>query len=442
MQQFNLRVLVCVCLVCYPLGASQLRSGGSAILMADDECSVEFKLVTAKRRRGVTAASSSHLSSPSASALPRGSHVTAAADTAHCDSVNRLVAPAGHLLTSATASSSRKSRRTAARYTTDTSETRLNKQLLRIAADVQILDCTVFMNALLNELGHVVNGLRRSTHVCQSCPPEVICYGLGSLRFGTNSRIQLAVLCCIRDCLASSWRSSPAEPSTEPERASADESVPCGGGASCVGKGFAPCRLRTLAFDPMFDEDDVAALRALEIEVISDNERGLRAAQQCTGHTATSETSTRSDCETVGRHLLRPLFLFMPHCNADLYENMLAANAGEGGGRLHAVTMVGNSLTWYNASGRDGASKGIRAPLELVEAEAGPLTHLHRFARGGLQVPSFALLSHATEDASSAGAIPAPTPSAASDSAEFLCEVALPTDTLDVEYERALSGTR
>ncbi len=74
------------------------------------------------------------------------------------------------------------------------------------------------------------------------------------------------------------------------------------------------------AFDPVFSPHDHAILPLLGIEIIKENEHGKRIAKQ------------------------RTLF-FMPHCEVDLTENLLATNIASK--TLQNIVIIGNSFAQY-----------------------------------------------------------------------------------------------
>lgn len=90
------------------------------------------------------------------------------------------------------------------------------------------------------------------------------------------------------------------------------------------------CQLSTLlsnlisrpeAFDPVFSLHDHLILPFFGIDIIKENEDGKRIAQQ-------------------------PTLFFMPHCEADLTDNLLAANIASE--TLRNVVIIGNSFAKYH----------------------------------------------------------------------------------------------
>ena len=75
------------------------------------------------------------------------------------------------------------------------------------------------------------------------------------------------------------------------------------------------------SFDPVYGPHDQAVLPLLGIEIIQQNEEGRRIAR----------------C---------PTFFFMPHCEAELTENLLEANTTAG--TLQNIIILGNSFKMYH----------------------------------------------------------------------------------------------
>ena len=102
------------------------------------------------------------------------------------------------------------------------------------------------------------------------------------------------------------------------------------------------------AFDPAFTPHDHAVLPLLGISVLQRNEGGKRVVRQ-------------------------PTFFFMPHCEAELTEGLLAVN--ERAGTLHNVVILGNSFRKYQERWclleNGGGGKEQRRPetmLKLLES--------------------------------------------------------------------------
>lgn len=117
------------------------------------------------------------------------------------------------------------------------------------------------------------------------------------------------------------------------------------------------CQLSTLfsnlsappsAFDPVFSPRDHAILPLLGIDIIKENENGKRIATQ-------------------------PTLFFMPHCESDLTENLLAANIASK--TLENVIIIGNSFAKYHerwtmlSKTQQEGKKRPETLLNLVEQE-------------------------------------------------------------------------
>jgi hypothetical protein len=117
------------------------------------------------------------------------------------------------------------------------------------------------------------------------------------------------------------------------------------------------CQLSTLfsnliappeAFDPVFSPHDHAVLPLLGIGIIKENEQGRRIAKQ-------------------------PTLFFMPHCESDLTDNLLAANKASK--TLQNVIIIGNSFATYHerwsmlSKSQQEEKKRPETLFELVENE-------------------------------------------------------------------------
>ncbi|KAF8638898.1 hypothetical protein AX17_001949 [Amanita inopinata Kibby_2008] len=113
---------------------------------------------------------------------------------------------------------------------------------------------------------------------------DVICLGLGSPSSSLNSRVQLAFLLEICDYLMID-------------------------------------RPRVSVYDPVFTPEDLSLLQGLQVTVLSDNRNGLYSIDA-------------------------PTIVFMPHCDMELYENMLKANWKPGPQAL-SLLIIANQLSDY-----------------------------------------------------------------------------------------------
>jgi hypothetical protein len=92
-------------------------------------------------------------------------------------------------------------------------------------------------------------------------------------------------------------------------------------------------------YDPVFTEDDVALLTELELCRLTENKASL--------------TAVRDHISSLGIHPVQhglypvdgPTILFMPHCEAELYENILRANWTLE--RISNILLVANQLDDY-----------------------------------------------------------------------------------------------
>lgn len=177
---------------------------------------------------------------------------------------------------------------------------------------------------------------------------RLTCFGLGSLRFGSNPRLQLAMLVWLRDVMTECLRDAAAAAAP----VAADAAAPA-----------APTPLVVVdAYDPIFDADDVAVFAALGIGVLDDegaasarrvqvvpaaDGSGASAVAPPAGAPSTSPAGVpasappappaaalaggcaASDALVPPRPhdtAYTPTVFFMPHCNADLYDALLRDN--------------------------------------------------------------------------------------------------------------------
>ena len=129
---------------------------------------------------------------------------------------------------------------------------------------------------------------------------DVVCFGLGSLRYGSNPLLQLATLqVLVGACRAGDVAGS----------------------------------VHVALYDPLFDATDSAVLAALGHTVETVNTGGWRPLRLSAGsHGAEPPTHV-------------PTLFFMPHCGADLNAAVIAANWGPA---LQRLCFIGNSLRFFH----------------------------------------------------------------------------------------------
>lgn len=161
---------------------------------------------------------------------------------------------------------------------------------------------------------------------------DIVCYGLGSLRYGSNPLQQLAALEVIRRVTVKAVEAQAAR--TRDAEMTAN-SAP-----------LLPSVVSVSLYDPLFDETDVAVFQRLGYFVIHENESGFRKLRSMDA-TLKDPPPIAGDSVTAGiaqqRKYISTIF-FLPHCGADLNGAVLAANWGP---RLRSMCFIGNSLSWY-----------------------------------------------------------------------------------------------
>ncbi|RYG50617.1 hypothetical protein EON66_11645, partial [archaeon] len=177
----------------------------------------------------------------------------------------------------------------------------------------------------------------RSADSCAT-PPLLLCYGLGTLKYGTNSGVQAAMLLTLRDAMQQWWDARCVSTTWSADAPAGDartrtDAGPCAevrtvhagrvketdaGCGAAVGRSS----LAVHAYDPAFEAEDVTVLQQLGVVVDADDSRKDR---------------TRSTGATV---------MYMPHCNCELVDEVLAVNSAADGA-LRRCCIVGNSLLWY-----------------------------------------------------------------------------------------------
>jgi len=113
--------------------------------------------------------------------------------------------------------------------------------------------------------------------------PQVLCLGLGSPSTSVNARVQLALLLDVCDYLKVD-------------------------------------REHVSVYDPVFTAEDASLFGELRIRLLTENKNG-------------------------GYLIMRPTLCFMPHCDIDIYENLLQANWSKE--RLSNIVLVANRLSDY-----------------------------------------------------------------------------------------------
>jgi hypothetical protein len=224
------------------------------------------------------------------------------------------------------------------------------------------------VGVLLRAARAFVSAARRAAGRCDEV--DVVCLGAGSLRFGSNTAVQLALLLCLRDAL-------------ETDGAACGESAE--GGTPTTPRGQRR-RCRLSVYDPLFDEVDAAVLALLDIEIIAANERGFRRAR-CSGcgdvghrDPATAAAATVHGSDTALAAALPtvvPTIFYLPHCPHELTAAVLASNyrcSHEGPGvdgvpvspALPSIALLCNGLSLaaasLGASGRLTRDPALSAP--------------------------------------------------------------------------------
>lgn len=257
------------------------------------------------------------------------------------------------------------------------------ERLLRRLADaVARLEASAVAQSLRDGLDAFLDDAATATPGAREV--DVVCYGLGSLRYGANPLQQLATLEVLR---RTAVRAVVARHGSSAAVAAVATPPPAGGGSDDAGLGLAAAALslgddRTAAadpvpaaavsvslFDPLFDATDAAVLAALGYRVIGENEEAWRPVRRVAPQLPAATAATESACV--------PTVFFMPHCGREHNGAVLAANWGHA---LGAVCYVGNSMavyrtavTWRDAHGAppvDGASERALAALRRWEDAA------------------------------------------------------------------------
>jgi hypothetical protein len=334
----------------------------------------DFKLVMRGRRKCQSART--------AIAPPARSHVTAADHTAHMESNTHFCTPSAEIMCASGVPTDGKGSRAARRKTAkDTSGcSREAKLLVSIANDAAILKETEFYRCMLSGVQTFLEGFA-SDNRSSSMVPEILCLGLGSLRFGTNSRIQLAALTLMHEVTAKLW-------------------------------GVATSHVPVLAFDPLFDEVDVAVLAHFNMRAVDSDSQCFRRHVEIGSSTGAAN----------GAAPLVPAIYFMPHCNSDTYDKVLSHELESG--TLLATCIIGNSFYWYCSS------------WGLCESAAAK-----EFDDKDVTLKKFAALNHVCRDVEELRKS-LQTPGCPEDARITPHELCLPSKRLDELYLRALDSTR
>lgn len=89
-------------------------------------------------------------------------------------------------------------------------------------------------------------------------------------------------------------------------------------------------------YDPVFTENDVKLFRDLQLHCLSAD----------TARPWLSEDGWNSDVSVQAKYpLLKPTILFMPHCDRNLYENILRQNWAQE--RLRNMLLIANRFSEY-----------------------------------------------------------------------------------------------
>lgn len=125
--------------------------------------------------------------------------------------------------------------------------------------------------------------VEESLSVVSLASPHVLCLGLGSPSISANARVQLGFLLEICDHLKIN-------------------------------------RANVSVYDPVFTPEDMSLFEELKIQLLAENKNG-------------------------GYSIIRPTICFMPHCDIDMYENLLQANWSKQ--NLSNIVLVANRLADY-----------------------------------------------------------------------------------------------
>jgi|SRR5882762_4427183 hypothetical protein len=99
-------------------------------------------------------------------------------------------------------------------------------------------------------------------------------------------------------------------------------------------------RRKVSVYDPVFTGDDVELLRDLQLNCLRDNTARHRLSRRFDGILMLSFFY-----QQVKYPLLKPTMLFMPHCDRNLYENILRENWTRA--RLRNMLLIANRFSEY-----------------------------------------------------------------------------------------------
>jgi hypothetical protein len=99
---------------------------------------------------------------------------------------------------------------------------------------------------------------------------------------------------------------------------------------------------RVSVYDPVFTAEDLSLFGALQIRVLTENRAGLKA---FCPENANTHVGLPSSLQNAGYGLECPTICFMPHCDMELYENILKANWSPE--KLSNLLFVSNRLLDY-----------------------------------------------------------------------------------------------
>ena len=269
-----------------------------------------------------------------------------------------------------------------------------------LAAAVHARAASLSETLLAGELQRLLRAWLRGVRTGCACPLDVLALGLGSFGGGGAAgatAVQAALLLLLVRLVAdASLPPLPAAAATDSPAAAAP---------------------RVTVFDPAMSATDCAAMRQLGFDVISSDDAGggahAHAARRC---------SCAAGCDRAA-----PLLAFLPHCDAQVHDAVLRANASD----LPRLCLVGNSLSWYHLAG-NFARRGDAAPGSCGAGD-GDCSELARLA------------ALAEVEGEGLGAAAAAADRASGSAAAAVClrpiETPLPLSDADEAVERALSAT-
>lgn len=227
----------------------------------------------------------------------------------------------------------------------------LERLIFRLDATIDKIERCTFVTTIGGCLDAFADRLGSAHEV------DIVCLGLGSLRYGANPMNQLAALELLRRAVKSmvqrchiARQSALAEVVDQNDASQDAHTEP---------------NVSVFAYDPLFDADDVAVFARLGYHVIPENEGGRRAMRLAT-HGELDAQAGRSDS---GIDRFVPTIFFLPHCGGDLNGAVMATNWGP---QLERMLFIGNSLSWYRRcqEERAGGPAGASRDSEGTDANA------------------------------------------------------------------------